>query len=30
LAKAMVSLGDLPGTIDIDRVLLPSITQVTE
>jgi ABC-type nitrate/sulfonate/bicarbonate transport system substrate-binding protein len=30
LAKAMVSLGDLPGAIDIDRVLLPNITQVTE
>ncbi len=30
LAKAMVSLGDLPGAIDIERVLLPSITQVTE
>jgi ABC-type nitrate/sulfonate/bicarbonate transport system substrate-binding protein len=30
LAKAMVSLGDLPGAIDIDRVLLPNITQVTD
>ena len=30
LAKAMVSLGDLPGAIDIDRVLLPGVTQVTD
>jgi NitT/TauT family transport system substrate-binding protein len=28
LAKAMVSLGDLPGAIDVDRVLLPGVTQV--
>jgi NitT/TauT family transport system substrate-binding protein len=30
LAKAMVSLGDLPGAIDVDRVLLPGVTQVGE
>ena len=30
LAKAMVSLGDLPGAIDIDRVLLPGVTQVAD
>ena len=30
LAKAMVSLGDLPGAIDIDRVLLPGVTQVSD
>jgi ABC-type nitrate/sulfonate/bicarbonate transport system substrate-binding protein len=30
LAKAMVSLGDLPGAIDIERILLPNITQVTD
>jgi NitT/TauT family transport system substrate-binding protein len=28
LAKAMVSLGDLPGAIDVERVLLPGVTQV--
>jgi NitT/TauT family transport system substrate-binding protein len=28
LAKAMVSLGDLPGAINVDRVLLPGVTQV--
>jgi NitT/TauT family transport system substrate-binding protein len=28
LAKAMVSLGDLPGAIDVDRVLLPGVTQI--
>src|SRR6266545_5142153 len=30
LAKAMVSLGDLPGAIDVDRVLLPGVTQVSD
>jgi NitT/TauT family transport system substrate-binding protein len=30
LAKAMASLGDLPGTIDIERVLLPGVTQVSD
>jgi NitT/TauT family transport system substrate-binding protein len=28
LSKAMVSLGDIPGAIDIDRVLLPGVTQI--
>jgi ABC-type nitrate/sulfonate/bicarbonate transport system substrate-binding protein len=30
LAKAMQSLGDLPETIDIDRVVLPGVTQLTD
>ena len=30
LAQAMESLGDLPGSIDINRVFLPGITQVAE
>ena len=30
LAKAMASLGDLPGAIDVDRALLPGVTQVSE
>jgi NitT/TauT family transport system substrate-binding protein len=30
LAKAMQSLGDLPGAIDVDRVVLPGVTQLTE
>jgi NitT/TauT family transport system substrate-binding protein len=30
LAKAMASLGDLPGALDIDRVMLPGITQVSD
>jgi NitT/TauT family transport system substrate-binding protein len=30
LAKAMESLGDLPGALDIDKVMLPGVTQVTE
>jgi ABC-type nitrate/sulfonate/bicarbonate transport system substrate-binding protein len=30
LADAMASLGDLPGTIDIDRVTLPGITQLVD
>jgi ABC-type nitrate/sulfonate/bicarbonate transport system substrate-binding protein len=30
LAKAMASLGDLPGTIDIERVVLPGITQLAD
>ena len=28
--NGMVSLGDLPGAIDIDRVLLPGVTQVAD
>jgi NitT/TauT family transport system substrate-binding protein len=30
LAKAMESLGDLPGALDVDKVMLPGITQTTE
>jgi ABC-type nitrate/sulfonate/bicarbonate transport system substrate-binding protein len=30
LANAMVSLGDLPDSIDIERLLLPGITQVSD
>ena len=30
LAKAMVSLGDLPGSLEIERLLLPEIAQVTD
>ena len=30
LARAMVSLGDLPGAIYVYRVLLPGVTQVTD
>jgi NitT/TauT family transport system substrate-binding protein len=30
LAKAMEALGDLPGAINIDRVFLPGVTQVTD
>jgi hypothetical protein len=30
LAKAMVSLGDLSDTIDVDRVVLPGVTQLTD
>jgi ABC-type nitrate/sulfonate/bicarbonate transport system substrate-binding protein len=30
LAKAMESLGDLPGAIDVDKVVLPGITQMAE
>jgi NitT/TauT family transport system substrate-binding protein len=30
LAKAMESLGDLPGALDVDKVMLPGITQVVE
>ncbi len=30
LAKAMESLGDLPGAINIDKVILPGITQMTD
>jgi len=30
LAKAMESLGDLPGALDVDKVMLPGITQVSE
>jgi NitT/TauT family transport system substrate-binding protein len=30
LAKAMVSLGDLPDTIDIDRVVLPGVSELSD
>jgi NitT/TauT family transport system substrate-binding protein len=30
LAKAMASLGDLPGALDIDKVILPGVTQMTD
>jgi ABC-type nitrate/sulfonate/bicarbonate transport system substrate-binding protein len=30
LAKAMESLGDLPGALDIDKVILPGVTQMTD
>ena len=30
LAKAMESLGDLPGALDVDKAMLPGITQVTD
>jgi ABC-type nitrate/sulfonate/bicarbonate transport system substrate-binding protein len=30
LAKAMESLGDLPGALDINKVFLPGVTQVTD
>jgi NitT/TauT family transport system substrate-binding protein len=30
LAKAMESLGDAPGAIDVDGVILPGITQITD
>jgi hypothetical protein len=30
LAKAMESLGDLPGALDIDKVILPGITQMVD
>jgi NitT/TauT family transport system substrate-binding protein len=30
LAKAMESLGDLPGALNIDRVFLPGVTQVID
>jgi len=30
LAKAMESLGDLPGALDIDKAVLPGVTQMTD
>jgi ABC-type nitrate/sulfonate/bicarbonate transport system substrate-binding protein len=30
LAKAMESLGDLPGALDINKVMLPGVTQVVD
>ena len=29
LAKAMESLGDLPGALDVDKLVLPGVTQMT-
>ena len=28
LAKAMESLGDLPGALDVDRAMLPGVTKI--
>src|SRR5580693_9545673 len=30
LARAMESLGDLPGALDVDKVVLPGVTQMTD
>jgi ABC-type nitrate/sulfonate/bicarbonate transport system substrate-binding protein len=30
LAKAMESLGDLPGTLNVDKLILPGVTQMTD
>jgi ABC-type nitrate/sulfonate/bicarbonate transport system substrate-binding protein len=30
LAKAMESLGDMPGVLDVDKLALPGITQMTD
>jgi NitT/TauT family transport system substrate-binding protein len=30
LAKAMESLGDLPGSLDVDKAVLPGVTQMTD
>jgi ABC-type nitrate/sulfonate/bicarbonate transport system substrate-binding protein len=30
LAKAMESLGDLPGALDVDKLVLPGVTQIVE
>jgi NitT/TauT family transport system substrate-binding protein len=30
LAKAMESLGDLPGALDVDKVVLPGVTQMSD
>ncbi len=30
LAKAMESLGDLPGTLDVDKTVLPGVTQISD
>jgi hypothetical protein len=30
LAKAMESLGDLPGALDVDKLVLPGVTQMTD
>jgi hypothetical protein len=30
LAQAMASLGDAPGALDVDKLILPGVTQVTD
>ena len=30
LAKAMESLGDMPGSLDVDKLMLPGVTQVAD
>ena len=30
LAKAMESLGDLPGALDVDKIVLPGVTQMAD
>jgi ABC-type nitrate/sulfonate/bicarbonate transport system substrate-binding protein len=30
LARAMESLGDMPGALDVDKLVLPGVTQMTE
>ena len=30
LAKAMETLGDLPGALDVDKAVLPGITQMSD
>jgi len=30
LARAMESLGDLPGALDVDKLILPGVTQMTD
>jgi hypothetical protein len=30
LVKAMVSLGDISDTIDVDRVVLPGVSELTD
>ena len=30
LAKAMESLGDMPGALDVDKLVLPGVTQMTD
>jgi hypothetical protein len=30
LAKAMESLGDMPGALDINKVVLPGVTQMAD
>jgi ABC-type nitrate/sulfonate/bicarbonate transport system substrate-binding protein len=30
LAQAMASLGDSPGTLDVDKLILPGVTQIAD